>query len=334
VAASLHDKDYFYQFFFRQNIGRWAGDSSIGRGHRWPGILYVPILIFGLMPWSIFLPGVVARLFPRRWAVRADRPAELLLWLAAIIPTAFFAWGKTHLVGYVLPSFPPLAALVAVLMARWAASSQDDRLLRVGAWSMAALVPLLAACAAGVEIYLHSLDAWIALPAACCVLAAWRMIAHLRRNERAPVLGWAMTAMVVVLLFAIGHTSGPMLDLMSARRFARAVPSDLASGDLVCAYGKKKLSLLLHTHAERTRDATLVEFKAKRSVGLPLLAKEMASDRRVFCLVTGKHRLTEVQRACPGRVYVLESGGDRWLVTNRPGGEKEPGTGKAEPGKT
>jgi len=336
VAVSLHDKDYFYQFFVRQNLGRYAGGSSIGRGHRWSGALYVPIIIIGLMPWSIYLPGIVARLLPRRWSARADRPAELLLWLAAIIPPAFFALGKTHLVGYILPAYPPLAALVGVLMARWVDGAASDRLMRVGAWSTIATMPLLAACAAGVEIYLHCLNAWIALPAAFCLLAAWRMILHLRRDQRGPVLGWAAAGIVVVLLFATGHTSGPMLDLMSARRFAQAVPADLAPSDLVCAYGKKKISFLLHTHAEKTAVGKVVDFKEKRSRDLPLLAKELASDRRVFCMVTGKHQLAEVQHACPGRVRILESGGGRWLVTNQAEGRgnQEPGTRNAGPGKT
>jgi 4-amino-4-deoxy-L-arabinose transferase-like glycosyltransferase len=317
-------------------MARYAGADGVGRGHHWSGALYVPIVIIGLMPWSIFLPGAVGRLFPRRWSARADRPAELLLWLGALIPIAFFAASKTHLVGYILPAFPPLAALVGVLMARWAGETRGDRLMAVGAWAMVVTMPLLAACAAGLEIYLRCLNAWIALPAAFCLLAAWRMVVHLRRGRRAPVLGWAVAGMVVVLLFAIGHTSGPMLDLMSARRFAHVVPADLARSDLVCVYGKKKLSFLLHTHAERTAIGKVVEFKDKNSQDLPLLVKEMTSDRRVFCLVTGKRRLAEVRRACPGRVFVLESGGDRWLVTNCPAaaGKKEPGTRNSEPGKT
>jgi 4-amino-4-deoxy-L-arabinose transferase-like glycosyltransferase len=333
VAVSLTDKEYAYQFFVRQNLERYAGGSSIGRGHRWSGALYVPIVIVGLLPWSIYLPGAVARLFPRRWRARADRPAELLLWLAALIPIVFFALGRTHLVGYVLPAFLPLAGLVAVVMARWADSAQSDRLLRVGAWALAATVPLLPAFAAGVEIHLHFLDAWIALPGAFCLLAAWRMVVHLRRDQRAAVLGWAVAGTVMALLFGIGHTSGPLLDLMSARRFAQVVPADLAGSDLVCTYGKKRLSFLLHTHAERTRIAKVIGFEDENAQDLPLLAKEMASTRRVFCLITGKGRLAEVQRACLARVHILQSGGDRWLVTNQPSGAGEPGTRNSEPGR-
>lgn len=336
VAVSLRDKDYFYQFFVRQNLARYAGASGVGRGHHWSGALYVPIVIVGLMPWSTYLPGAIVRLFPRRWSARADRPAELLLWLATIIPVAFFALGKTHLVGYILPAFPPLAALVGVLLARWADGTQRDRLLAVGAWSMIVTMPLLAACVAGLEIYLRCLSAWIALPAAVCLLAAWRMIVHLRRDQRGSVLGWAVGAVVVVLLFAVGHTSGPMMDLMSARRFARVVPADLAREDLVCVYGKKKLSFLLDTHAERTATGRVIEFEEEHSRDLSVLAKELASDRRVFCLVTGKPRLADIRRACPGRAHVLASGGDRWLITNQAeaAGKDEPATRNAGPGKT
>jgi 4-amino-4-deoxy-L-arabinose transferase-like glycosyltransferase len=109
-------------------LGGFLGFSNLERftrvlyDHPGPPWFYLPWLVILLLPWSVFLPGAIARLrFWRwdRWRGAADRPVPgatvalfLLLWLA--IPLVFFSLAATKLPGYILPILPAGALLVSL----------------------------------------------------------------------------------------------------------------------------------------------------------------------------------------------------------------------------
>ena len=55
--------DFIDEFLVRQNFGRYA-EEAIG-GHTFAAILYIPLLLAALLPWTIYLPGAIVRTF--RW---------------------------------------------------------------------------------------------------------------------------------------------------------------------------------------------------------------------------------------------------------------------------
>ncbi|MFN9660126.1 MAG: ArnT family glycosyltransferase [Cyanobacteriota bacterium] len=109
-------------------LGGFLGFSNLQRftqvlyDHPGPPWFYLPWLVILLLPWSLFLPGAIARLrFWRwqRWRQGADQLSPqgsvglfLLLWLA--IPLAFFSLAATKLPGYILPIVPAGALLVSL----------------------------------------------------------------------------------------------------------------------------------------------------------------------------------------------------------------------------
>src|SRR4030095_6213252 len=80
VAVSIQEPSYAYEFLFMQNVMRFGSGTF---GHTWPGILFVPILLLGLIPWTIYLAPAVRRHAPRRWRGGTGQAAPLPLSLGA-----------------------------------------------------------------------------------------------------------------------------------------------------------------------------------------------------------------------------------------------------------
>jgi len=308
VAVSLEVPAYAYQFLFRQNLMRFG---SAEFGHTWPGILFVPILLFGLLPWTVYLLPAVLRLAPRRWSARAERPLVLGLWLAAIIPLAFFAFSKTKIVGYILPCFPPLAVLVGAVVGNWIDRGADDRLTRLAAPALVAAQILLWAAAAAVGIRLAGTGAWVAIAAAACAAAAGMMVRSLARQRRRAFFAWAAAGFVGLLLFVAAYPARAVYEQMSTRSLAAAVPAADRAGDDFVMWPKAPISFAYYLD--------LPDPLRLHRIGrddLQQVAGMLCGTGGVYVLVTGEGRLRELDAQCPGRVRVAARSGDRWLVSN------------------
>jgi len=97
---------FLEEFFWKHHFDRFVSTALL---HGRPVWYYVPVLLAGLFPW---IPLLIL-LFNRR--LYRDRRAQFLL--------AWFAWGfiffsasRNKLPGYLLPLFPPLAALMGMAL--------------------------------------------------------------------------------------------------------------------------------------------------------------------------------------------------------------------------
>jgi 4-amino-4-deoxy-L-arabinose transferase-like glycosyltransferase len=109
LRAMLHEEIY----------GRVV-EGRFDRHPEWYGALrvYLPAFLLGALPWSPWLLAQPRRLAglvrPSGWRERRDRdPAGLFLLLWLLIPLAVLAMVRSRLPLYLLPSFAPLALLVA-----------------------------------------------------------------------------------------------------------------------------------------------------------------------------------------------------------------------------
>jgi len=98
-------------FFFHEHFGRF-----LTKMHRRvePWWYFIPIVIFGFLPWMFALPSAIAH----AWRAEAGRPFQplrlCLLWSAFIV--VFFSASGSKLPTYVLPAFPMLALAVGVFL--------------------------------------------------------------------------------------------------------------------------------------------------------------------------------------------------------------------------
>jgi 4-amino-4-deoxy-L-arabinose transferase-like glycosyltransferase len=115
LVTLANGQAYIDNFFGYHNLQRF---TSVVSHHPGPWYYYIPVILVGLIPWSIYLPAAIARLrFWRRdrWQ-SAPRSHHLgifaLFWLAVIV--VFFSISVTKLPSYVLPSMPASAILVTL----------------------------------------------------------------------------------------------------------------------------------------------------------------------------------------------------------------------------
>lgn len=251
---------YLRQFFVGENVDRFA----TARYNAWRGWRYVPIVIGGLLPWSVFgvfwlrpLRDVVTR--RRRLS---DVDARLVAW--AFAPLAFFFVSVGSQPRYILPCLVPLAVLLARTIARHAtgrggvfaaAGATGGALITVFGVLLLRARPLLEAAGAG--------GAWtgaLAIVAVGVVVLAVAWFAP--RRMLVPVLAVCAASALVIFDRTVATTSRPApVEVVGA--IVRAHPEVSAA----CACGAFGRSLNFYTHVktvfaydtERT-DADVVAF--------------------------------------------------------------------------
>ena len=114
-----NQNDFVRGFLWEQNVGRFLGGDT-AHNVPWYGFLvfYVPVLLVGMVPWSLYL----WRAWPRRdHAVTSHDAVRRYLQTWALTVVIFFTASGSKLVHYMLPAMLPLALLVADDCARrWA----------------------------------------------------------------------------------------------------------------------------------------------------------------------------------------------------------------------
>lgn len=101
----IHGSAFIEGMFGRYMIGIY---TSTFEAHSGPIYFYVFVILFGMLPWSMFvLRGLVKALS------REERERSLMLLCWAGLVFVLFSLAKTKVFGYILPLFPPLSILGA-----------------------------------------------------------------------------------------------------------------------------------------------------------------------------------------------------------------------------
>jgi dolichol-phosphate mannosyltransferase len=86
--------------------------------HEEPAWYYVPVLLLGMLPWTLLLPGLI-RLWIRRGKAGERLPGALAFLLAACLwCVVFFSAADCKRVGYILPAMPALALALGYTLDR------------------------------------------------------------------------------------------------------------------------------------------------------------------------------------------------------------------------
>ncbi len=197
---------FFQKQVLKENVFTFLDDPGVGGGHRHSVWYLGGALLLGLLPWTVTLPGAVARLWRERRALSARDPRVfLLVWTLVVF--AFYGVAASKRSVYLLALYPA----VALLLGWWwdercrVADGGDDWLaavLAAGAWLLVgALVPLLIVVGAeslGVSV-LSRLAGW--LP------AGWRSAAPRAVDivQTAPWLLFGLLAGFGVALVALAR---------------------------------------------------------------------------------------------------------------------------------
>jgi 4-amino-4-deoxy-L-arabinose transferase-like glycosyltransferase len=209
ILMELRNPGYLHYYFFQRHVG---GFVSSGQRHgNAPWWYYVPVLLGGGLPWISYLP---AALIDWLGGPRETRPIEghcpgLLLCVWLIGYTAFLCAAQSKLLTYLLPVFPAIAILAALL---WIRLSQGQLVPRAQRMAFAAfrlstaanplILPL--ACVLLQQRFGVRYGAFTIALASVTGFSSWLLQ---RRLDMANVFGTMVrAAAVMAVVFVVGMT--------------------------------------------------------------------------------------------------------------------------------
>ena len=109
VAVSRANPEFFHFFFIHEHFERFLTKQH---GRYQPPYYFIPVLLLGMLPWTITMLDALARAWKRVPQQRFQVQRFLLLWSAVVF--LFFSASDSKLVSYILPMFPALALLIGL----------------------------------------------------------------------------------------------------------------------------------------------------------------------------------------------------------------------------
>ncbi len=132
VAVSLANPEFFDFFFIHEHFQRFF--TKVHRRYA-PMWYFVPILLVGLLPWTLALFGGLMQGLKADTRARFQPGRFLLVWCVVVF--GFFSVSSSKLVPYILPIFPALATLIGVW---WLKAGTTALRWQMGFWVIAGIV--------------------------------------------------------------------------------------------------------------------------------------------------------------------------------------------------
>jgi 4-amino-4-deoxy-L-arabinose transferase-like glycosyltransferase len=203
-----HGTAYLQSFFVGDNLERFATDRFNQPRELW---FYFPILLGGMMPWSIYLMALpwrsVARVAQRQRRL-TEAEWRLLIWAA--VPLVFFTISVGKQPRYILPVLPPLAILLARSITTRISDSGRGHALAAATWGTAALYAVIALLLYRARPLFISADPTLTVVGVIVITAAAAMLAATAASQRWTRLPAVATVSAALLLlsFQFGALGG------------------------------------------------------------------------------------------------------------------------------
>ena len=109
VLVAQRNPEFLEFFFIHEHLQRFTQDAHSRTG---PIYYFVPLLLIGLLPWVLQIPGAIAQAWTERKheLTRFSSGRLLVCWFVVIF--TFFSVSHSKLPGYIIPIFPALALLI------------------------------------------------------------------------------------------------------------------------------------------------------------------------------------------------------------------------------
>jgi 4-amino-4-deoxy-L-arabinose transferase-like glycosyltransferase len=232
IAVQIRNPSFFQQFILQHNLARFSSDLY---HHREPFWYYLPVTALALVPWTVFV--IAACIVALRSWVRTRRSGDktefdfrifAFCWL--VVPIFFFSFSQSKLPGYILPSVPAGALLLADYLRERHESKQPQPVSR---WlailhALLASLPFLPALLLAYIVTQHRLPGGqpmvVALGAAFLLAAGIALTLASRAGLR--MLRFVTLIPVLLSVAAVLRIGSTALDqTLSARPLAREIAS-------------------------------------------------------------------------------------------------------------
>jgi 4-amino-4-deoxy-L-arabinose transferase-like glycosyltransferase len=152
MALLLGGWEFFRKQVLAENIFTFLDRAEIGKplgagGHRHSVLYLLGALLLNVLPWTLFLPGVAARLWrQRRDLASTDARVFLLIWIAIVF--GFYAVAASKRSVYLLALYPAVALLLGWWWDEQTRTSPEEsrglrQLTRVIGWALMGVLALL-----------------------------------------------------------------------------------------------------------------------------------------------------------------------------------------------
>lgn len=239
VAVGLAHPEVWGFYLHHELVARVSGNAL---NRRQPFYYFVPILLAGLAPWSLWLPWLSGK--PARevsWTRLGVPWVNRLLACWLLLPLLVLSLVRSKLPAYILPLLPAAALWGGACVEPWLAT-RLHRLPRLG--PILLLVAAVALAVAGVAAYHDHLNEWTVAPMSPVVVCFWLAIAAVVAIA-VTVRGRHRHATLVALLaFALCFDLMGIFYLPNAKphyrfhRLAATLAGHLRDGDVVATYNR------------------------------------------------------------------------------------------------
>jgi 4-amino-4-deoxy-L-arabinose transferase-like glycosyltransferase len=304
ILISMAQPDYAYFFFIEKNFGSF---TTGGTHHSRPLHYYVPVLLGGFFPWSIFLPLTLVRAFKTRRALRSGAVDYLLLWAGSVF--VFFSLASSKLGTYLLPMFPALALLTGHA---WYELFKEPALRKGFIYSFLPVVILFPSALvymlidpvtdlkteAGIDLGRFNM-----MVLGVALIAAIGFIFLLMRRYRAFFA--SITGMVIfALIFMLLYLAPPVNEFRSSKGLVQKLDPIMRPGEDLVFYHRMMDSSLFYTNRK------VVVLKSREA-----LKEYFSTTNRVFCLLHEKYlrRIDNYEEFA----YIVDQLGCNVVLSNR-----------------
>lgn len=210
VLVMQANPEFFDRFFIYEHYTRF---TTKVHGRYQPWYYFVPVLLFGMLPWTLLMLDVVARTWRAGVAQTTAFSAQrfLLVWVVFIY--LFFSMSGSKLASYLLPMFPALALLMGQQLAGMGARRLFWLTVPVAVLPAIALLilPTVARKSADTPLQLEMYTAyadWLLAAAAIWLMAVLAGMWWLRRDKKfIAVMALAFGSLIASQLTTSGYNT-------------------------------------------------------------------------------------------------------------------------------
>lgn len=231
--------EFLHFFFVTQQVSRFLthGDFN-NKTALW---FYVPIILGGFFPWSVFAIQAFIKQSKMVWNNRRQHATELFLLLWFSIIFIFFSIPKSKTIGYILPVLPPLALMVGQYLATvW--DNITTKSFKIGA-SLFAVLCLVLASLAFIAPHITSLQILAGLPpylyfmGIVFLLAGISVYPLMKATAAGRNIFYCLTLVAGLALLTLS-ASATILNVKSIKPVALDLKTQLSPTDEVVTYFK------------------------------------------------------------------------------------------------
>ncbi|MBM4050539.1 MAG: glycosyltransferase family 39 protein, partial [Planctomycetes bacterium] len=308
VLAMRAQPGFAREFLWEHNVLRFATTRYHRRA---PAVIYAGVILFGLFPWSVFLPSTVRHIFSKtRRKPPEGQPALVFLLLWAGFTVTFFSLARTKLPAYIFSAFPAMALLVGWFLDRCLSErdpAADGPAPRLSAGTLFLAILCILGVVAGVAfVCFGPTDYGPAVMPPLWMLGALGSAAlFLRVLNKERLIVVVCLPLICLIEVVVATCTVPTLDPLFSNKHLGELARRLA--------GPKDQFWLYHLPIESTVFYTQAKVTKVRNN----LDEVLRSEGRAFVFARLRN-LLYLQQAAEGRAVLLGQSGDTCLFTNKP----------------